>query len=546
MTKEIYISSTPHETRLAVVEDDQLAEIYYERENEYTLAGSVYKGRVTRVLPGMQSAFVDVGLERDAFLYVTDFAEEQEDGEEYVSLPQGNGRTRAIPGTSGGRNADPTAASTGQVALDENGGRQSEEEKDEQTSSGARRWRGRRGRRRGRGGSRHESSAKTPDNAEPSSFDQDGADFPLSIEPMTETELPESETSSEQGNRTRDEHADLSAESSSTPSDRAIQLPIERRHARGETHLPSVLPGESISKYRRGSAPSASPEQAAHGESAAASTGSRGDAAKPPAPAFHPSTMVVAPLKWDGGNLLPGESISRYKKAPPAHAPSEEAAANATALESGPETPSAGTSVGDPRSRGSEEPESEPQVEPEAKDADSSTPREEEPSSASYRFDPSGPSAYRQSGVIEPVETDDIEDSGLEASHEAASEETATESEIYSADPDDTGSAAASPSPDFSKQEDDTSAAFESESEDRAATESGAPAADSADSRYRVFNPGEGQLEEETIDEEDTDQVPVEARAADEEYDDLIEETIESQLDSGLIGDVVRDRYIDR
>ena len=81
MAKEICISSTPHETRLAILEDDQLAEIYYERENEYTLAGSIYNGRVTRVLPGMQSAFVDVGLERDAFLYVTDFME-LEDPEE--------------------------------------------------------------------------------------------------------------------------------------------------------------------------------------------------------------------------------------------------------------------------------------------------------------------------------------------------------------------------------------------------------------------------------------------------------------------------------
>ncbi len=51
MAKEICISSTPHETRLAILEDDQLAEIYYERENEYTLAGSIYNGRVTRVLP---------------------------------------------------------------------------------------------------------------------------------------------------------------------------------------------------------------------------------------------------------------------------------------------------------------------------------------------------------------------------------------------------------------------------------------------------------------------------------------------------------------
>ena len=84
MAKEICISSTPHETRLAILEDDQLAEIYYERENEYTLAGSIYNGRVTRVLPGMQSAFVDIGLERDAFLYVTDFLEleDQEESDE--------------------------------------------------------------------------------------------------------------------------------------------------------------------------------------------------------------------------------------------------------------------------------------------------------------------------------------------------------------------------------------------------------------------------------------------------------------------------------
>ncbi len=86
MSKELYVSSTPHETKVAVVEDDQLAEIYFERENEYTLAGSIYKGRVTRVLPGMQSAFVDVGLERDAFLYVTDFLEEQEDQEEFEQV----------------------------------------------------------------------------------------------------------------------------------------------------------------------------------------------------------------------------------------------------------------------------------------------------------------------------------------------------------------------------------------------------------------------------------------------------------------------------
>src|SRR5437588_2507190 len=82
MSKELFVSSTPHETKVAIVEDDQLTEMYYERENEYTLAGSIYKGRVTRVLPGMQSAFVNVGLERDAFLYVSDFLLEEEDDTE--------------------------------------------------------------------------------------------------------------------------------------------------------------------------------------------------------------------------------------------------------------------------------------------------------------------------------------------------------------------------------------------------------------------------------------------------------------------------------
>ena len=106
MAKEICISSTPHETRLAILEDDQLAEIYYERENEYTLAGSIYNGRVTRVLPGMQSAFVDVGLERDAFLYVTDFLElenpEESDEIEKAATTGSTQAPREIRHTNGG------------------------------------------------------------------------------------------------------------------------------------------------------------------------------------------------------------------------------------------------------------------------------------------------------------------------------------------------------------------------------------------------------------------------------------------------------------
>src|ERR1700694_4334493 len=79
MTKEMVIAANRHETKVAVLEDDQLVEVYFQRANEYSLAGSIHKGRVTRVLPGMQSAFVDLGLDRDTFLYVSDFFEEHED-----------------------------------------------------------------------------------------------------------------------------------------------------------------------------------------------------------------------------------------------------------------------------------------------------------------------------------------------------------------------------------------------------------------------------------------------------------------------------------
>jgi len=84
MTKELVIAHNRHETKVAVLEDDQLVEIYFQRAQEYSLAGSVHKGKVTRVLPGMQSAFVDLGLDRDTFLYVSDFFEESD---EYEKLP---------------------------------------------------------------------------------------------------------------------------------------------------------------------------------------------------------------------------------------------------------------------------------------------------------------------------------------------------------------------------------------------------------------------------------------------------------------------------
>ena len=94
MSKELVISANRHETKVALIEDDQLCEVYFQRANEYSLAGSIHKGRVTRVLPGMQSAFVDLGLERDTFLYVSDFLEEHEDFDKIEERPVREPRDR--------------------------------------------------------------------------------------------------------------------------------------------------------------------------------------------------------------------------------------------------------------------------------------------------------------------------------------------------------------------------------------------------------------------------------------------------------------------
>src|SRR5579885_1896200 len=94
MSKELVIGSNRHETKVAILEDDQLVEVFFQRANEYSLAGSIHKGRVTRVLPGMQSAFVDLGLERDTFLYVSDFFEENEEFDRVPVNREGPARDR--------------------------------------------------------------------------------------------------------------------------------------------------------------------------------------------------------------------------------------------------------------------------------------------------------------------------------------------------------------------------------------------------------------------------------------------------------------------
>ncbi|MGH9603905.1 MAG: hypothetical protein ACRD24_16115, partial [Terriglobales bacterium] len=209
MAKELFVSSTPHETKVAIVEDDQLAEIYFERENEYTLAGSIYKGRVTRVLPGMQSAFVDIGLERDAFLYVSDFFEDQEEYDAVVTRveedvakgsqrpsPPVEARTPGPGGEAALPQAPPPAPHAGASPPDD---------------GGSRRWRGRR-RRRGRGGRDFEHQAQ-PQSAPPA---------------PTASEAPR--------------------EQAAAPPPPPVSRPVPPR---APAYEPMILPGESISKYRR-------------------------------------------------------------------------------------------------------------------------------------------------------------------------------------------------------------------------------------------------------------------------------------------------------
>ena len=189
MNKELFVSSTPHETKVGLVEDDLLAEIYLERENEYTLAGSIYKGRVTRVLPGMQSAFVDIGLERDAFLYVSDFMDLEEHDDDLTDVvPANRGvqdmRPQPVRSEAAAAGAEPVEtngaelnlpgeAETGSEVTSHDEGQTAAAEPSESSNGsdssrdrGA--WRG--GRRRRRGGRRERGSERGSDRGGERSF----------------------------------------------------------------------------------------------------------------------------------------------------------------------------------------------------------------------------------------------------------------------------------------------------------------------------------------------------------------------------------------
>ncbi len=574
MTKEIYISSTPHETRLAVVEDDQLAEIYYERENEYTLAGSIYKGKVTRVLPGMQSAFVDIGLERDAFLYVTDFAEEQEDGEEYVSLAPGTrGQARV---SNGNRNADTESQSTGEDSTSRStserrpAGNQAPREGSGATANaageddgqGGRRWRGRRGRRRGRGGSG--GGDRSPSNQQPATSDAHANDQPEEMEFAVEAGPSDNEFQMEPH--------DFTPAPAPPKQERSAPAPV-----------PFVLPGESLSKYRRGDAPAT-----------AVATQQTETPAPAPAPTFKPSTMVTEPLvAWDGSDVLPGESLSRRKRG---RQTSNAESFSSPAAEVGPivdETPAPAPFAETPTHVDAaampvfehEEPSlvqhetvlEEPSlvqhaVAPEepslvqhdsvvAEAADIEAP-EFEPSegSASYRFDPTTLSAYRQSSVAEPPEPEVETVPEAEFVSESFTQETIEEpTPEANSQPEPFFGEAASvvqpvhphPSVEASSQAETAAAQEEEKSfvgEDYAShlDEIALDEQVTADHDDRIFDPGLGNLEEETIDEEEAEAYAAQSTLEEGEYDDLVEETLDVQMDSGLLSEFVRDQHIEQ
>jgi len=313
MAKEICISSTPHETRLAILEDDQLAEIYYERENEYTLAGSIYNGRVTRVLPGMQSAFVDLGLERDAFLYVTDFMEledsEETDELEKAAASGANQPPREIRHTGDGahrgpgqrqeqqqrdRRPTPAEESVEQTAPAINSTVESADQgstgQQDQDGSGGRRWRGRR-HRRGARGQGHAADGRRENEPQIESVAASSA------EPEAAHEIQ------------------ASAQHFSEPTPRAS----------APAPVPFVLPGESLSKYG--------------GTLAEEEAKPAVDASVRPANFSKPSTLIEAPIEWDGSGLLPGESISKHrnrKDQPEAASEAEEASSFEVAADAPP------------------------------------------------------------------------------------------------------------------------------------------------------------------------------------------------------------------
>src|SRR5579862_4407615 len=216
MSKELVIAANRHEIKVAILEDDQLVEVFFQRANEYSLAGSIHKGRVTRVLPGMQSAFVDLGLERDTFLYVSDFFEEGEDFDRVAvnreSRPADRDRGRSAPAEA--RSSETAAAPAAAEAAAAESAEETSEQAPPEASASSRPDDGEGRDRRGRRSRRRRNRGRG---------------------------FPESKYASEVSRSARSPEPVAAAEPRPEPA---------REAAAGESPDFAVLPGESLAKYR--------------------------------------------------------------------------------------------------------------------------------------------------------------------------------------------------------------------------------------------------------------------------------------------------------
>src|SRR5690349_18723542 len=274
MSKELVISASRRETRVAILDDDQVVEVYHQRENEYSLAGSIHKGRVTRVLPGMQSAFVDIGLDRDAFLYVSDFFEDNEEYDKIVTSVEEKvlklDRTPPAPGASVAVAAtEPAAAPVAEAAAPPAEAAPAAAPTPAGQAPAEHRWddrdrRGRRGRRRGRGqkgrglpDSKFYSPGSRPAAAEPEAARPEAPEPPAAA-PAGGTSrddffvLPGESLAKHTGPGAEEETAELEAAAGESADRQAVEaVALEREATIGETSESLAEPGDESAEPTR-------------------------------------------------------------------------------------------------------------------------------------------------------------------------------------------------------------------------------------------------------------------------------------------------------
>jgi ribonuclease G len=576
MAKEICISSTPHETRLAILEDDQLAEIYYERENEYTLAGSVYKGRVTRVLPGMQSAFVDIGLERDAFLYVTDFLEmeDQEDTDEVERASaqgntvrqqptaqaqdhsrtdqgrpeQGRADRQSRPDRGPRREQRPPAPEPGSQILFQSPDFDAPEDLEESSyseveaipssvaeaasreeeteSQSARRGSGRRRRRGGRGRDRDEAvqmgTAKSAvDATEESEEDEEPA---LEFEAAASQPAAQSYSALAAGRET----------AAPEPSPRG-----------GKVQTPFLLPGESLSKYGAPAIQKSAPSRLILSELPPDTSDPL-----PERTATKPSTLVEDEIVWDGKGLFPGESLARHRKAEPT--PNLAAQGQSAAVEPEPIGVFATPSDSAPRH---EEVQQELAPLQFSEHVSGFVQEHVEAEHREHEDEEAHEPLVAETGGAETEEFEEFEEEshhpaeghtisaagGILSNHEIEHEEVEHD-EIHDA----SASHNVDPLPPSSFRLKDLFGGGRKKEEEPAAPPAVIPAEPKKVAHVSAYAPGEGLVEEETIDEEEYEFTPLKAHHSDEhDSEDLEEETLQAQIRSGALGEMLQEAHME-